>query len=161
MLQEQSSGMTWTILSTEPYQQIEQGFLQWLRKKEVGKQRTFAFFCRRLVVKTFRSIACAKELCQPLEGCQHLKPSQISTICTMHLPVTPNHCPYTKLLSSLLLTPSMHISLPVELAPKHLTSEKRNTIQPNPEDHLLLVTTSLHSPLNCRENFQVSHVVSP
>lgn len=125
MLQEQSSGMTWTILSTEPYQQIEQGFLQWLRKKEVGKQRTFEFFCRRLVVKTFRSIACAKELCQPLEGCQHLKSSQISTICTMHLPVTPNHCPYTKLLSSLLLTPSMHISLPVELAPKHLTSEKR------------------------------------
>jgi hypothetical protein len=37
MLQEQSSVVTWTISSTEPYQQIEQGFLQWLRKKEVGK----------------------------------------------------------------------------------------------------------------------------
>lgn len=125
MLQEQSSGMTWTILSTKPYQQIEQGFLQWLWKKEVRKQRTFAFFCKCLVVRTFRSIACAKELCQPLEGCQHLKPSQISTICTMHLPVTLNCCPYTKLLSSLPLAPSMHVSFPVEVAPKHLTSEKR------------------------------------
>jgi hypothetical protein len=127
MLQEQSSGMTWTISSTESYQQIEQGFLQWLRKKkEVGKRRTFAFFCKCLVVRTFRSIACAKELCQPLKGCQHLKPSQISTICTTHLRVIPNCCPYTtKLLSYLPLAPSMHVSFPVEVAPKYLTSEKR------------------------------------
>jgi hypothetical protein len=31
----------------------------------------------------------------------------------------------------------MHVSFPVEVAPKYLTSEKRNTMQPNPEDHLL------------------------
>lgn len=44
MLHEQSSGMTWTISSTESYQQIEQGFLQWLQKKEVGKRKNICIF---------------------------------------------------------------------------------------------------------------------
>lgn len=59
------------------------------------------------------------------------------------------------------LTPSMHVSFPVEVAPKHLTSEKRKHNAAQSWRSLTVGDNKPSSPSNCRENFQVSHVVSP